>query len=201
MSEFSKQFNLWHIVNDKKYKTATLYRKALCKKFRNWKSPEDYSELSQEVRALKIEIEKLKADKQLVVVPKFVAEFIKEAKADYKLFGAFNEISEGTFGDDLIGWVFGENNQEQFASAWVNGYTVEKEKLYLLKHIEISSRDTTINCYLTHTFTPPFIGHTNFSKGYDMSDVKECHFTQSEIDDMATGSYEQIEVAENDDNC
>lgn len=66
--------------------------------------------------------------------------------------------------------------------------------MYLLKHIEISNRDTTINCYLTHTFTAPFIGHTNFSKGYDMSEINRCHFTQSEIDDMETGSYEQIAV-------
>ncbi|SOB48511.1 conserved hypothetical protein [Lactococcus piscium] len=64
----------------------------------------------------------------------------------------------------------------------------------MLKHIEISNRDTTINCYLTHTFTSPFIGHINFSKGYDMSDVKDCHFIQSEIDGMEIGSYEQIEV-------
>lgn len=51
---------------------------------------------------------------------------------------------------------------------------------------------------LTSAMTAPFIGHTNFSKGYDMSGVKECHFTQSEIDRMETGSYEQIPVEMSD---
>ena len=51
---------------------------------------------------------------------------------------------------------------------------------------------------LTSAMTAPFIGHTNFSKGYDMSKIKDCHFTQSEIDDMETGSYEQIPVEMSD---
>lgn len=141
-----------------------------------------------------------KYDKQLVVVPKFVAEWFEENKHDleYKVWQYINHWDEQEENEFKAFMDFNVNNPIQTIFKMLDGYTVEKEKLYLLKHIEISSRDTTINCYLTHTFTPPFIGHTNFSKGYDMSDVKECHFTQSEIDDMASGSYERIEVVEDD---
>lgn len=109
MSRFWEEHKKWHIKNNNSYDTARDYHEALRKHFKDWQPP-----------------------KQLVVVPKFVAEFIEEAKADFKLFGAFNEISEGTFGDDLRVWVFGKNNQDKFANAWANGYTVEKEKLYEL---------------------------------------------------------------------
>lgn len=141
----------------------------------------------------KVEVLLDNTDKQLVVVPKFVAEWL-DNKGPYI-------IATSPIPKEVLMW---SQERTKYRDIGINisclielkfiGYTVEKEKLYLLKHIEISNRDTTINCYLTHTFTAPFIGHTNFSKGYDMSDVKECHFKQSEIDGMETGSYEQIEV-------
>ena len=121
MSKFSKQFNVWHVANDKKYRTATLYRKALCKKFRNWKSPEDYSELSQEVRALKIENEKLKADKQLVVVPELTQ---KQAET-------LNDYKNGS--NSLLDYLRVEVKKKdygKFAHAWLDGYTIKKEQLY-----------------------------------------------------------------------
>lgn len=133
--------------------------------------------------------------KLLVVVPQLVAVWFED-----RMLGSFSAVvASYTFSDgEAITWVHDNGGLDLLCKMKLYGYTVEKEKLYLLKHIEISNRDTTINCYLTHTFTAPFIGHTNLSKGYDMSDVKECHFTQSEIDDMETGSYEQIAVTINE---
>ncbi|MDN5440079.1 MAG: DUF1642 domain-containing protein [Lactococcus lactis] len=187
MSKFSKQFNLWHIVNDKKYRTATLYRKALCKKFRNWKSPEDYSELSQEVRALMIENEKLKADKQLVVVPKFVDEYIKHCfleSIELCKVGwiAYKRIEDRRF-SGAFDWI--ESHFEEFARAWIDGYTVAKEKMYHLKNKlteEYLYQDRSI-------FSECEIESMSF-------DAFKVEFTQSEIDDMETGSYEQIEVTD-----
>ncbi|CEN29153.1 DUF1642 domain-containing protein [Pseudolactococcus piscium] len=137
--------------------------------------------------------------KPLVVVPRIVADWFEtnEDRLGIMLFQVCNKIGdEKAVLNDFEKWFYEDYSRgfETLIRMKLDGYTVEKEKLYLLKHIEISNRDTTINCYLTHTFTAPFIGHTNFSKGYDMSDVKECHFKQSEIDGMETGSYEQIEV-------
>ena len=48
-------------------------------------------------------------------------------------------------------WVYENGGIDLLCKMKLYGYTVEKEKLYLLKHIDISSRDTAINYYLTHT--------------------------------------------------
>ncbi|MCJ1993788.1 DUF1642 domain-containing protein [Lactococcus piscium] len=183
MSEFTEKLNSSELVSkawdeiDRDQANAGLLIDTISNEFKDWQPP-----------------------KPLVVVPQIMADFIEEWKEEFKLYGAFFEIAEAYGpGTELYDLVFQKSNgQDLFARAWIDGYTVEKEKLYLLKHIEISNRDTTINCYLTHTFTAPFIGHTNFSKGYDMSKIKDCHFTQSEIDDMETGSYEQIAVTVNE---
>lgn len=36
--------------------------------------------------------------------------------------------------------------------------------------------------------------HDRYSKDVDMSKIKQCHFTQSEIDELNIGSYEKLEV-------
>lgn len=76
-----------------------------------------------------------------VVVPDFVAEWIKETKEKgYPLAYAIN-CSKGKLGK----WLHGcgtdtetEENQEVFAKAWLEGYTVEEEQRYrvLDKHDE-----------------------------------------------------------------
>ena len=64
------------------------------------------------------------------VVPKFVAEWIEEAKnMDFCLADALASNSTSTEVDE---WLYRENdkNEETFARAWLDGYEVEKEKLY-----------------------------------------------------------------------
>ena len=68
---------------------------------------------------------------QKPVVPKFVAEWIEEARAEeYSLYGALKMVEEAN--ED---WLFGNSktNQDTFARAWLDGYTVEKEKLYTVE--------------------------------------------------------------------
>jgi hypothetical protein len=68
---------------------------------------------------------------QKPVVPKFVAEWIEEARAEeYSLYGALEMVGEAN--ED---WIFGNDktNQETFARAWIDGYEVEKEKLYTVE--------------------------------------------------------------------
>ena len=65
-----------------------------------------------------------------VVVPQFVADWIEEAKnMGFCLADALASNSTPTEVDE---WLYGENdkNEETFASAWLDGYEVEKEKLY-----------------------------------------------------------------------
>lgn len=72
--------------------------------------------------------------KELVEVPQIMADFIENKKGDLKLYGAFHEIYKNMHGTDLHLWVSEKNDrQESFAKAWIDGYTVEKEQLYVLK--------------------------------------------------------------------
>ena len=135
--------------------------------------------------------------KPLVVVPKIVADYIEDRKESLKLYGAFHEIYECYCGD-LYNWVFQKSNgQDLFARAWIDGYTVEKEKKYILKHIDLSEQDNVVSLYLAHSQNGK-LQHERFSKDVDMSKIERCHFTQSEIDKLNIGSYEQIPVEMSD---
>lgn len=66
---------------------------------------------------------------QKVMIPRFIADWIVQAKEDgYNIAGAINEAPRGAVDD----WLELEN-VDIFAEAWINGYTVEKEKRYLVK--------------------------------------------------------------------
>lgn len=67
---------------------------------------------------------------QKPVVPPFVADYIKYAiENDWDLQDLFKYI-EDEEDEKLLRWVYHERNQETLAAAWINGYTVEKEKRY-----------------------------------------------------------------------
>ena len=70
---------------------------------------------------------------QKVVVPKFVAEWIEEARAEeYSLYGAWEMVKEGS---EIFWWLFdgNESNQDTFNRAWLDGYEIEQEKLYTVE--------------------------------------------------------------------
>lgn len=48
--------------------------------------------------------------------------------------------------EELLRWVYHERNQETLAAAWINGYTVEKEKRYLVKMKNLRA----LFCYLAY---------------------------------------------------
>ena len=68
-----------------------------------------------------------------VVVPQFVADWIKHFKktGDWDLFQAMDDL----FGKEreVREWLEVKHNQELFASAWLDGYEVEKEKRYYVR--------------------------------------------------------------------
>lgn len=84
---------------------------------------------------------------QKVKIPDFVAEWIEYCKAhDFTLFGCidlandFEDLADETFKGDIrkcIRWCRRESNI--FARAWLDGYTVEKEKRYRVKLKGINS--------------------------------------------------------------
>lgn len=79
---------------------------------------------------------------QKVMIPRFIADWIVQAKEDgYNIAGAINEAPRGTVDD----WLELEN-VDIFAEAWVNGYTVEKEKRYIVKVKGISVVNGCLKC-------------------------------------------------------
>ena len=88
------------------------------------------------------DLRQLDEPKEKVTIPWFIADWIVQAKEDgYNIAGAINEAPRGTVDD----WLELEN-VEIFAEAWVNGYTVEKEKRYIVKVKGISVVNGCLKC-------------------------------------------------------
>ncbi len=67
-----------------------------------------------------------------VTIPQFVAEYIEHKKnEDYHLLGAMAEIRSHK-NKKIDDWFYTDDNMEVFARAWLDGYTVEKEKRYIV---------------------------------------------------------------------
>ena len=76
---------------------------------------------------------------QEVEIPMFVADFITEQK---KLGHTLSYSIDACMSDRVAEWYW--ENSELFALSWVNGYTVEKEKRYLVKMRGVND----YGCYL-----------------------------------------------------
>ena len=175
-------------------------------------------ELENEISVLKEtpKVEVLLDDmaKPLVEVPKFFADWFENQLKNNEskkfdgndVFRIIQDVikvsnDESTWEDygitDEIA-KFAEDNEELFLNLIVNcslgnGYMVEKEKKYILKHIDLSKRDNVVSFYLSHSHHAK-LKHESYLKHVDMSKIERCHFAQSEIDKLNIGSYEQIEV-------
>lgn len=77
-------------------------------------------------------VRQIKLDQPKVVVPKFVADWIEYCKKrTLTLKGLF---SNSDMPAKIFDWIFGsDENCRLMAEAWINGYTVEKEKLYTVE--------------------------------------------------------------------
>ena len=170
-------------------------------------------------RVSKRDIERIFKDwqppKPLVKIPQFFADWFEnqlknnndldkfDGNTIFRIIQDVIKVSndECTWGDyDITDEIvkFAEDNEELFLNLIVNcslgyGYTVEKEKKYILKHIDLSEQHKCASLYLAHGKIAK-LRHEIYSKDVDMSEIEQCHFTQSEIDKLNIGSYEQIEV-------
>ena len=89
-----------------------------------------------------------------VVVPKFVADYIELNKGwngDRQAYTEDNSELWFALGGDICGmpnsvsdWLFNEEKVETFARAWLDGYEVEKKKLY---QVIIPKKDLVWECY------------------------------------------------------
>lgn len=84
---------------------------------------------------------------ELIVIPKFVAEFIEEVKPCNSLRVAFEYIAQRKMynhDDELAFWIE-EGNSETFARAWLDGYSVEEEEQKYIISINITDKDSKTN--------------------------------------------------------
>lgn len=93
---------------------------------------------------------------------------------------------------------FAEDNEELFLNLIVNcsvenGYTVKKE-VYVLKHIDLSKNDKEKDWYLAKKITEKLYHYCEEKGKGHKGMIEGQYFTQSEIDELHTGSYEQISV-------
>lgn len=94
-----------------------------------YKKDKRFEVMAEEILSLKSQLKKQQPE-----IPEFVANYIEAAKEDFwTLLSAMDDPNlSSRVGDWLKGGNF--NNQEIFAQAWINGYTVAKEKQFYLKH-------------------------------------------------------------------
>ena len=136
---------------------------------------------------------------QKPVVPQFVADWIKYCKNTLlSLTRALmvNEIDFYNYANQedhsrLITFLESEINQRIFARAWLDGYTVEKEKRYLVKMKGVTDQTRTLKRNID--FETWYFGNSN-----NYEDVN-AHHTRKELEEAGFGwvfDCEGIEVKE-----
>ena len=202
MSEFTEKLNSSELVSkawdeiDRDQASAGLLIDTISDEFKDWQPPKEPVEFPTWMPSTTDSLLDI-IDKQLVAIPQLVADFIEsenhneENREGTLVFEHYNSYKGNGNCSELHKWI--ANNFNDFLEAIVNGYTVKKEKKYILKHIDLSEQDDCVSLYLSHGLYKE-LQHERYSKDVDMSEIKRCHFTQSEIDKLHIGSYEQIEV-------
>lgn len=117
-------------------------------------------------------------------VPQFVADYIKYAiENDWDFQDLFKRI-EDEEDEELLRWVYHERNQETLAAAWINGYTVEKEKRYIVK--------------MSATKQPLFYNNMYEKTFFSLGDLA-TRFTRKQLEGLGLGwvfDCEGIEIEE-----
>lgn len=130
--------------------------------------------------------------KPLVVVPQYVADWFDINQDDID--GNIKALTININRNPKSGWsemdewfmYFPNKPIETLISMKLYGYTVEKEKLFYL-------RNKITRAYLFEDAHDEYFEYFNV-KRKEMDRRRKAKFTQSEIDGMDAGSYEQIEV-------
>lgn len=108
----------------------------------SWDCP-DYEGLIVEVKTVNNIIYQID-EPQKVVVPKFVAEWIEEHKAQFSnLYTVYSWLGQQK--NQVSEWV--NSNIDIFARAWIFGYEVEKEQLYTVEIPDPNCSDTATFLY------------------------------------------------------
>lgn len=120
-------------------------------------------------------------ESQKPVVPQSVSDWIELCKKSTRSLQGAIHYAKGT---DVERWLIPSDNQETFARAWLDGYTVEKEKRYTVKI-------KAVNQYLVKNPDEEFLGF--------LQSRLKSKFTRKELEDAGFGwvfDCEGIEVEE-----
>ena len=131
-----------------------------------------------------LELIKLLDEPQKVTVPQFVADYIKYALENDWDFQDLFKCIEDEEDEELLRWVYHERNQETLAAAWINGYTVEKEKRYIVK--------------MSATKQPLFYNNMYEKTFFSLGDLA-TRFTRKQLEGLGLGwvfDCEGIEIEE-----
>ena len=121
---------------------------------------------------------------QKPVVPQFVADWIEKCKSIKQFISSLayalnSEVwSENSLSDDCIDWLYIAGNQDIFARAWLDGYTVEKEKRYLVKIKGVNPDSECLYFGLvTKTWRLEYEGtHGDFIKHHTRKELEQAGF-------------------------
>ena len=176
MSEFEKELDgILEIIKDEKFYNSKLYAlpsiEELKAHFKDWQPP-----------------------KELVEVPQIVADWLENNEDDlsFKIWGYLINWKLQDKKSDFFRWMKKESECIEILIRMQDGYAVEKEQLYCLKHIDLSDTSKSDVDYFLCDIDGS-LGHLWETKG-SLPEIEHAHFTQSEIDKLHIGSYEQIEV-------
>lgn len=112
---------------------------------------------------------------QKVTIPRFIADWIVQAKEDgYNIAGAIHEAPKGEVDD----WLELEN-VDIFAEAWVNGCHIEKEKRYFVKMKDLETGFNLLNRHKTENYWI-------FSSKDESVTYQVCH-TRKELEEDGWG--------------
>ena len=121
-----------------------------------------------------LEMIKLLDETQEVELPMFVADFITEQK---KLGHTLSYSIDACMSDRIAEWYW--DNSELFVRAWLDGYTVEKEKRYLVKMKDLETGFNLLNRHKTENYWI-------FSSKDESVTYQVCH-TRKELEEAGFG--------------
>ena len=113
---------------------------------------------------------------QKVQVPQFVADWIEEGKKHCK--DVFDLFDFDFTNEEVGNWFVQEKPFDLVARAWLDGYTVEKEKRYIVKMKGMSEENT----FLTFRF-----GHTWILSNFEECEEFRLYHTRKELEEAGFG--------------
>lgn len=131
-----------------------------------------------------------------VTIPQSIADWIRKCKTFKSFAVSLSFVLQPSvweangLSDECINWLMDANNQELFARAWLDGYTVEKEKRYRVRLKGLDKDLEYLNFKHGHVWV--------FSDNIENEEYRTCH-TRKELEEAGFGwifSCEGVEVEE-----